>query len=140
VKNKFPLFVNFRTEIFAKMKINFHKILWQAGLHDWRFQKNNRIFTWVCVPMIYALLGIIRQKKTGGRRCHLLLSKRWHLFPPFLSKTNPAHVYCENMNVNQSPQLKTSECHSNWGGGNGLINQSKSAVCPPHPLSHTIDM
>jgi hypothetical protein len=36
-------------------------------------------------------------------------------------------------------QLKTSECHSKRGGGE-RTDQSESAACPPHRLSHTIDM
>jgi hypothetical protein len=36
-------------------------------------------------------------------------------------------------------QLKTSECHSKRGGGNGLTNQNPPLALPT-PLSHTIDM
>jgi hypothetical protein len=32
-----------------------------------------------------------------------------------------------------------SECHYKRGGGE-RTDQSESAACPPHPLSHTIDM
>jgi hypothetical protein len=33
-----------------------------------------------------------------------------------------------------SPHFKTSKCHSNWGGGNGLTNQNPPCPIPSHML------
>jgi hypothetical protein len=41
--------------------------------------------------------------------------------------------YDDDVN-SQNPQLKTFECHSNWGGGNGLTNQNPPlAISVPYP-------
>jgi hypothetical protein len=52
----------------------------------------------------------------------------------------PARVlHTESRHRSQRWQLKTSECHSKRGGGNGLTNQN-SPLALHTPLSHTIDM
>jgi hypothetical protein len=45
-------------------------------------------------------------------------------------KPQEAVISSSSMGIDQSQQLKTSECHSNWGAGNGLTNQNPPPTLP----------